>query len=66
LRYLRPFACFALNPCFDPTSEKDHNANNAKGRKQRKQTGTVGDHGANTTDRRRTGALVIHGGMTAQ
>jgi hypothetical protein len=47
-------------------SKQRFNANNAKGRKQRKQTGTVGDHGANITDRRRPGALVIHGGMTAQ
>jgi hypothetical protein len=30
LRYLRPFALFASNPCFDPTG-KSHNANNANG-----------------------------------
>jgi len=33
LRYLRPFALFASNPCFVSSHKESHNANNAKYRK---------------------------------
>ncbi len=65
LRYLRPFALFASNPCFVATHKEGHNANNAKGRKQRKQSAIPDGHGANITDRRRPGAPPASAGRSS-
>ena len=50
------FALFASNPCFVATHKEGHNANNAKGRKQRKQSAIPDGHSAHFTAQGRPGA----------